>query len=648
MTNKTKYCSKCKKHKNLEDFRSDGKRANGDTKRKRFCKKCENYQRRLQRIANREDLDKEEEERLKKEEEEKNLRQKLIKALVEVSRFDLNKLENISFKWFVKFTNSEDFFDNINFQELKDEAKDYLYSYGLHRNKNKELTPGTYIIVGDSHGEHTNNGIVKLIENLNEYLMADNVIHIGHLLDDKNLLNPRLINIPNLIVLNKLEESKHIEEFLNKNDNYTSYYEDIIDFDSIDFGFEVVREEINAGDFCISNQDLITDYVKTSLENIDPILFDQSSIVNCHRQEHFVRNSHDERSFIYSPGCLCEKHIIRTIKQIDFEDNKQVKVAYPDGFIKYRRMKNLYKLWQQGVLVLHLDEDNNVTIVPMKIKKNDSGYCTSYFDKIITEDTIESPENKIFVNGDLHCSYHDLKVLDIQEQICKDFSPDIFVNVGDTCNNKSLDHHILERYDIREQSKQNIIRDSADVNYILKRFSTWADKKYILFGNHERFFEDFYKKNPQLEDLLNFEMMSNLKKWGFELVDHKDILNINDCKFVHGDLLLFGQKGKKIEKIARTFGENTIMGHCHYPSSRLGCYSVGLSAELDLGYNEPVGSQWTHGFILCTQWKGETFISSLSIVNNNISINDKTYEPKNYTSWRTPNYKVRLEYDFEE
>ncbi|MFH1610400.1 MAG: hypothetical protein ABIA91_00750, partial [Patescibacteria group bacterium] len=93
----------------------------------------------------------------------------------------------------------------------------------------------------------------------------------------------------------------------------------------------------------------MSDYVKTPLSNLDAEIFDARMIVNSHRMEFITRCSHNGQSYSASPGCLCEEHISRTIRQIDFEDGRVVKKAFHEGFIKYRRMRHMNGYWEQGL-----------------------------------------------------------------------------------------------------------------------------------------------------------------------------------------------------------------------------------------------------------------------------------------------------------
>ena len=220
----------------------------------------------------------------------------------------------------------------------------------------------------------------NLLKNLNQYLAVDNVIHIGHMLDDDNDLSYCWGDFDNLLVVTKVEERKTIENILERKG----------------YDFELVRDEIKINDLTILNQDLITDYTKTSIKSLDQEIFPDSIVTNLHRQELVTRTTYQGNVFAYSPGSLCEAHIVKTIKQIDFTAGYQVKQAKTEGFKKYRRMRHMLDFWQQGAVLIDYDGEST-TVSHLKIAKIGNIYATSYFDEIITSNAIEKPDKKIFI-----------------------------------------------------------------------------------------------------------------------------------------------------------------------------------------------------------------------------------------------------------
>lgn len=555
------------------------------------------------------------------------IKERFITALVLLSRYDHERLKHIDEVEFLRKISFDEKSLPIPYSIILEGAKAKLDSLGFGNPETVQYKEGTYVILGDSHGKHTKTNMFNLINQVNKFVKPDKIIHIGHILDDDNDISYNWGKIHNLVIVAKIEELKIVQDQRNK----------------FDFNYEVIRGGIQIGnDLLVMNQDMISDYVKTPISNLDSQIFDDKVIVNCHRLELMPKCSNEGPSYFAAPGAICERHINTTIKQIDFEDQKTVKQAYYGGFSKYRRMQHMFNYWNQGMIIVNVSRNGDHTIVPCMIRKVGKKYITSYFDKMITSEGVANPEKKVFVAADTHSPNHDSKVLDILEQVCKDYKADVYVNVGDVHDYRCLNHHTMEK---GITITENILDESAKVHYVLKRMATWAKESHLLYGNHERFAADFMAKFPQFNKYLDFRFLCSLDQLGYSLTDLKDVLKIGSTNFIHGDVSMYGQAGSKVEKISRTFGSNSFVGHIHYPSIRFGSYSVGLSGELDQHYNEPTASTWIHGFGMCNQYEGASWLTTIPIVDYRCHINKKRYTPKNPKTWGIGKYKVSLVYD---
>jgi predicted phosphodiesterase len=565
----------------------------------------------------------------KKESQQLEYIDNLIVGMIKISRHDpeiLKKLTKDQFQNKIIISGSLP----ISFTELKKRAAYELEQIGFSYPSIKKYTEGTYIIVGDTHGKHTRTGMFGLLKNLNKHLNATNIIHVGHFVDDDNDVNYNWEDFSNLTIIAKEEELKTIAEQKLKH--------------------EIVRKEILLGNkLTIANQDLLGDYVNTPLiRGIIPEFFENNTITNLHRHEMDTRCTESGVfSCVSSPGCLCEQHIVTTIKQQDFTDGRTVKMTMPSGYKKYRRMQHQYKTWQQGIIIVHVDKQGDFSIVMCRIYKTSKGFTTSYFDKIITETEILDPDEKSFINSDIHSKLHDVNILDIQEQIVKDYKPDIVSCLGDITDNHSLNHHIFSKNNSMRICDSSILNESAGVNYLLAKMSKWAKRKILLLGNHERFMQDMIDKLPQFSEILNFKFICNLHDLGFEVIEVDQTKKIANVIYSHGNIKMFGQTGgNRLDKIFRTYGRNVIMGHTHSPACRNDCYTVGLTGKLNLEYNEINASRWTHGCALSNSFEDVAFVSNIIIVNNKTILNKKCYKPINPNSWLIPKFKAVLEYKF--
>ena len=553
----------------------------------------------------------------------------LVDALVVLSRHDPVRLSTITDDDFSRKINFDQEHFPVNFSDIRKKASERLDAMGLGNPENISLKKGVYIVVGDSHGKFTKSKLFHMLKHVENHLKPNSIIHIGHILDDDNDISFEWGNFKNLTILAKREELQLVQQQRNK----------------FNFSYNIVRGSITIGDeLIVMNQDLIDDYVKTPISAIDQEIFDEKVITNCHRVEFTSKCSDGDPSYYASPGCLCERHIVKTIKQIDFEDDRIVKTSYHDGFKKYRRMEHMNKFWKQGMLVVNVDEHGDHTIVPCFIKKIGGQYVTSYFDKIITSNGVEEPDEKIFVHGDMHSPNHDINILDIQEEICVDYTPNIFVNLGDAHDFRSLNHHEMERGRV---IFSDVLEESAKAHHILKRMAKWAPEYHIIFGNHERFSEDFVAKYPQFRSYLDFRFICGLDDLGYKLTNLKSVLRVGQTKFIHGEMKMFGQPGSKLEKASRTFGDNVFIGHVHYVGIRFGSLTPGCACLLDQGYNEPNASTWIHGFGMANHYMGHSFPTVVAITKNKCIIGNKVYEPKTPKRWVAKKIKAKICYETE-
>lgn len=556
----------------------------------------------------------------------------LVRGLMQIARHSPERLKSITKEQFISRTVLPSKRLPITFTELKKRAMYELQQIGFCHQSVSKYGPGNYIVVGDCHGKHTRTGIFKLLKTVCDHLKIDRIIHIGHMLDDDNDINYNWNKVNSKIsIIAKEEELK----FLSKSP--------ILQKDNV----EIVTKEIDLGKVSIQNQDLIDDYVQTPLANaIVPDYFDGSTIVNLHRHEMDTRcTPSGYASFIASPGCMCEQHIIYTIKQMDFTDGRTVKLTFPNGYKKYRRMKHMYKTWQQGLIIVHVDNNLDFQLISCRIHQTSKGFTTSYFNRIICEDAIFNATHKNLTIADVHSDRHDVNVLDIIEQVAADYQPDTLINIGDMSDNDSINHHKFKQAS-SSRFEKDLLDEAYVCNYLMKRFAGWATQSIFMKGNHERFYDDFIMRFPQFKNILDFSFINGLKDLDIDICELKNIKKHFGTNYTHGDIEMFGQKGSNyLDKLYRTYGKNTACGHCHYPSVRHDCYTIGLCGLLNQEYNETEASKWLHGFLIDNSFEDQNFLCTLAIVNNKLIINNKTYTPKNTASWNIGKYSAKVVFE---
>ena len=543
---------------------------------------------------------------------------------------------------------------DFDFDRVMGVARQELEAMGSLRQAGKKFGEGTYIVVSDSHGKHTRRAMFQMLAVLKDQVKADKIVHIGHILDDDNDISCCWNELDDVVVVSKNTELRHLCKLGDptpepvENDSVKDLVVPNTESKAaVDpFRHEVLRNHIYLGKLMVGNQEIIQDYSLTPLASLPRLFFEQSSILNLHRQELETRTTCHEDTQIYSPGCLCEPHIVKTIKQIDFTTDKTVKLAYHSGFSKYQKMEHFVRSWEKGLCVVHVDKDGNFDVVQTRIHRTSKGWTCSYFDKIITESGVLDAKHRIFISGDTHVDLHDQEVLDLQEQFCQAYLPNTSVDVGDMLNNKGFNHHIMSRQG-HMGIDHRVIDEIAHCRWILERRSKWAEKQTLLFGNHERFNRDFNERAPQFKEIFNLQFMLNLQSMGIELVEEKQLRRMGSLQFAHGDIKMFGARGgSKLDKIFNTFGPNTVIGHGHSPTVRMGCYMVGFSGVFDQEYNETEASKWMQGFGYCNIFEDVPFITLVHIRNKRFAINGKIFTPVNPDNWSLPPYKAQIAFAF--
>jgi len=560
---------------------------------------------------------------------------------VELARHSLPRLQTINQDYLLDKAGMTKSDLPDSFKTIKEQAGQIMHQLGLGYDEERVYEEGTYIIVGDSHGKHTKSRMFNLLGHLCDFLKPNRVIHIGHAIDDDNDFSYLWKDIDNFTILAKREELSTlatINERLEENG---------------DQAYDIVRGEISLGDLTVANQDMISDYVETFIGHIKRQILPGNVVTNLHRQELDSRTISVGHSIILSPGCLCENHIVKTIRQMDFTDGIQVKLSYPDGFSKYRKMRHKFRFWEQGLVVVHVDSNGKAYPIQCRIKQTSKGYTTSYMGTIVSEKGTHKPDKKHFMTTDAHCPFQDNNALDIQRQIAASYSPDKCVNLGDIMRNQSFNHHQMTKNGahidaLTAERALDMMDESAHVHWVLKKQREWADEFVLMYGNHERFARDFVDRYPQLRTILDVTFTGGLSELDLLLVPLKHVHEDGPVRFLHGDIRMYGAKGPMMDKIAHTFGQSSVVGHLHAPAIRYGCYMVGMSGLFDQEYNEPAACKWMHGCGVCDIFDGQAFISLIHIRDYETCIGDTVYSPETPDEWDLPEYTSSISYSFSE
>ncbi len=476
-------------------------------------------------------------------------------------------------------------------------------AYAMGYEEVKKVSAGTYVVFGDSCGSYAEKGVVRCIENMCDFLNAK-PIHIGNLLDHHGLHSKQILKMKDLTVVG------------NRLEMYSSSR--ICERNSVDFvrgGVEI------AGSAMVRNQ-----YYRCNPYTVGPaamVHMEEKNynavIMNLPLLELHTQTKNDRNFVAATVGCACKKHERKNpLKRIAPTSMEDVLRSFPSYFKSGARQKETNRLWRNGLVIVHADDDGHCVVIPCEIKKTTyrgkSVCCTSYYDMIVTEDAVIKADTVGLAVGDVHVPMHDPKAIDVVDQIAKRISPDYIMNVGDHINCNCLNHHKLDRSE--PLFGEDIATEFGNGLRILKLMAKWAPERHYIMGNHERFVSDFAAKNPQLESLLNILVLSNAESGaGYKTYKEKSVVKIGDIKYLHGEMRKYGASGDPSKKNSNVFDTDTVWGHCHRAGARLGSYSIGFLGQLDQCYNEPEASNWVHGFGVVAHFSDIAFVNTVYITD---------------------------------
>ena len=520
------------------------------------------------------------------------------------------------------------------FQEIKSAAMAQIDRLGMTYPKTRKMGQGRYLVCGDSHGKHTPLGVFRLLEVINRELACASLVHMNDASDENDEISYEWQKFRNLVVLGKLNELHILKRQV--------------------YQYDVVRQRIMLGNIAVENQYDHGDFVKKRIGNVDPMTIPDMAIIPSHRQEMHSHCGYRRERLVMSPGCLCKRHVNRTNKMLIFKGGPHTRMTFTLGYHKYRKQEQDSARWENGVILVEVGADDRATAHLLRLFQTRDGWTTCYAGVAYTENGARKVEKKRFVNGDMHSGFHDPKVLDIQEQFCADYKPDVHVNVGDVLDNRALNHHMggTKGPAFYKDGDRYVYRDSmseiASARNVLRRMRGWAPESHLIIGNHERFASDLANQMPQIQDMLDPRFLLGTDEMGIKVTPLKATLDFGCVRFVHGDVRVWGGSGgSRMDKIANNYGPNTVIGNVHYPALRAGCYAVPMSGLLDQKYNEVDASQWMQGFAYADEYDGHCFVSLVVITGGQCIVGGKRYAARDCSSWETPPYKVSLRIDFD-
>ena len=504
----------------------------------------------------------------------------LVTAYLNLIHWKPENLRSISIEKYNKHFNLS--VSDREFTDIEDAAGERLEELGYYSPQSIELpADGSYLVVGDTFGTHTPEEIFRLMRKVVRREKVQRVIVLGHNLDDENIVSNLLADfgVPVTVVAVR-DELKDL-------------------YAQRGYGYDIVQDHVTIGNITLRNQEHITPYTKTALAHLDPLLYPGRMIVNCTRQELSVRPSPGmPRNFIASPGALADPHVVTTINRLILSNGEHISLrpTNKDSYHKHRKNETDKLLWERGYILIR-----NGEVIQRRI------FCRHIEDNLVAETVAgnavidqlgnDVPALRILVLSDLHMPRANTQCLDrvLQE------NPPLYQAVfnGDVFDCRSFNPHSTY-----EASTSELHTELACSERILKMIAADIHKcsgtkpsTVFLWGNHEDFVKRFTRQYPQFAKFFTGVFNKILAKYGkVASSDHQHWMQLTSNTVIHhGSADIFGTGGNNLEKTARTFGTQAVIGHTHSPAIRFGVYRTGCLCELDQGYNNAGMSNWAYG-----------------------------------------------------
>jgi hypothetical protein len=137
---------------------------------------------------------------------------------------------------------------------------------------------------------------------------------------------------------------------------------------------------------------------------------------------------------------------------------------------------------------------------------------------------------------------------------------------GDQLDLAEISHWNRDRPMLRGRGalRSNLDEFNALLDEVDKRLTPDAEKVWHR-GNHERFIQDFYEANPELEGMLDLEEHLKLADRGYRVVKLGGTSHIGELTVLHGDSV--GSAKYVANKLVESHCTNVVMGHVHTASS---------------------------------------------------------------------------------
>jgi len=265
-----------------------------------------------------------------------------------------------------------------------------------------------------------------------------------------------------------------------------------------------------------------------------------------------------------------------------------------------------------GFVIVEIEDDNIVHLRSVSASE-DGSFNDLIFrvqDEVVTKETVEC-----LVWGDSHFAQKEERVTEAFRNLCGDLGVITSV-LHDVWDSQSVNTHNLKdpivQHQLMKEGKDDLKKELEQMYKELDWFEENMKETLVIGSNHDDMLDRAMTQGDWRDNLKNAEIFVEMLALKLAGIANDGIIAyyINDCyskikalgvndSYIKYDveLALHGHKGANgskgnIQGFSK-LSTKTIIGHSHSPSIRWGCYQVGISCQMQHGYNKGL-SGWAY------------------------------------------------------
>lgn len=265
-----------------------------------------------------------------------------------------------------------------------------------------------------------------------------------------------------------------------------------------------------------------------------------------------------------------------------------------------------------GFVIVEIEDDEIVHL--RSVSASDDGSFNDLIfrvqDGVITQEAVEC-----LVWGDSHFAQKQQNVTDAFRNLCDDLGVTTSI-LHDVWDSQSINTHNLKdpivQHELMKTGKNSLQKELSQLYIELDWFEKNMNRTLVIGSNHDDMLDRAMSQGDWRDNLVNAELFVEMlalklsSKANDGIIayyinrDYKNIeaLGVDASYILHGvELAIHGHKGPNgsrgnIQAFSK-LSNKTIIGHSHSPSIRWGCYQVGISCQMQHGYNKGL-SGWAY------------------------------------------------------